>query len=62
MEAVNLLFEIAVHNAYVTDLKAIGGPGRDRTDDLFHAMEDNLNRIMDIHRTQGERKGTLGAL
>ena len=39
MEAVNLLFEIAVHNLYVTDLRAFGGPDRDRTDDLFHAME-----------------------
>ena len=39
MEAVNLLFGIAVHNAYVTDLDSFGGPDRDRTDDLFHAME-----------------------
>jgi hypothetical protein len=39
MEAVNLLIKIAVHNAYTFDLKRFGGPDRDRTDDLFHAME-----------------------
>ncbi len=38
MEAVNLQFEIAVHNAYVNDLRGFGGPDWDRTDDLFHAM------------------------
>ena len=39
MEAVNLQMRIAVHNAQLIDLGLFGGPGRDRTDDLFHAME-----------------------
>jgi hypothetical protein len=38
MEAVNLLIKIAVHNAYVFDLIEFGGPDRDRTDELFHAI------------------------
>jgi hypothetical protein len=36
--------------------KRIGGPGRDRTDDLFHAIQHNSNRIMDIARNQGSEK------
>jgi len=47
MEAVNLLFEIAVHNAYVADLKTFGGPDRDRTDDLFHAISKGESRRAD---------------
>ena len=43
MEAVNRLVEITIHNAQATDLKGFGGPGRDRTDDLFHAMEPTLS-------------------
>jgi hypothetical protein len=42
MEAVNLLEKIAVHNTQHFDFKEFGGPGRDRTDDLFHAMENAL--------------------
>jgi hypothetical protein len=39
-------------------LKVIGGPGRDRTDDLFHAMEA---RSQLRHRpTSGETRNFLG--
>jgi hypothetical protein len=33
----------------------IGGPDRDRTDDLFHAMQLNINGIKSIDRYLGER-------
>ena len=56
MEAVNLLFEIAVHNAYVAYLNGFGGPDRDRTDDLFHAMEA---RSQLRHRPTSCRDATL---
>jgi hypothetical protein len=36
--------------------KRIGGPGRDRTDDLFHAIQHNSDRIIDIARNQGSEK------
>jgi hypothetical protein len=39
-----------------------GGPDRDRTDDLFHAIRDNTCGINDILRNLGEQKGTLRAL
>jgi hypothetical protein len=42
--------------------RVVGGPGRDRTDDLFHAIQVNLNGIIDIHGNPRGRKGTLGAL
>jgi hypothetical protein len=53
MEAVNLLIEIAVRNAYVTYLIGIGGPDRDRTDDLFHAMEARSQTAPQAHMLQG---------
>jgi hypothetical protein len=39
-----------------------GGPDRDRTDDLFHAILDNTFGINDILMNLGEQKGTLRAL
>ena len=36
---------------YIFDL--IGGPGRDRTDDLFHAMEARSQTAPQAHRLQG---------
>jgi hypothetical protein len=47
MEAVNLLIEIAVHNGQILDFMRFGGPGRDRTDDLFHAMVGMKTQIID---------------
>jgi hypothetical protein len=44
MKAVNLLEKIAVHNTQHFDFKEFGGPGRDRTDDLFHAMAGGLTK------------------
>ena len=40
----------------------IGGPDRDRTDDLFHAILDNMRRINDILGHLGDQKGAQGAL
>jgi hypothetical protein len=34
----------------------IGGPDRGRTDDLFHAIQRNLNRMRDMHGAQGNHK------
>jgi hypothetical protein len=45
---------------YVVEL--IGGPDRDRTDDLFHAILVNMLGINDILRHLGDQKGTYGAL
>ena len=42
--------------AQVVDL--IGGPDRDRTDDLFHAMAYNINGIIDICWITGDQEGT----
>jgi hypothetical protein len=38
-------------------IEIIGGPDRDRTDDLFHAIRDNICGINDMLRNLRERKG-----
>jgi hypothetical protein len=42
-------------------LRLIGGPGWDRTDDLFHALRDEDSRIMDTRGNPEERKGAFGS-
>ena len=34
--------EIAVHKAQLMSQEGFGGPDRDRTDDLFHAIEPTV--------------------
>jgi len=45
-------------------IELIGGPDRDRTDDLFHAMECFKSQIIERHRTyesvQSAKTGTIG--
>ena len=36
----------------------IGGPDRDRTGDLFHAILDNISGINDMLGNFGDQKGT----
>ena len=33
----------------------IGGPDRDRTDDLFHAIQHNINRMIGMQEDEWER-------
>jgi Aminotransferase class-III len=64
MEGVNLLSEIAVHNAYLTDVRGFGGPDRDRTDDLFHAMENQqltAQTAKELLAGKAVKTGTVGA-